>query len=258
MEHLKKFAKNLIVLLFWLGVWAILARLAASPLLLPSPWEVLRKTAELAAQWEFWRTCARSLGRIFAGAAAGVVLGALLAVFTQRYRLLRALLSPVMAAVRSTPVASFIILALVWMGRDVLPAFIAALMVLPVIWANVGTGIESTNHDLLEVARVFGFGRARTAVRVYIPSVMPYFISACRSALGLGWKAGIAAEVLTVPVLSIGRMLYESKLYLETTDLFAWTLVVIVCSMVIDTAVMAAIGRLGKKYRWEAAHDRDK
>ena len=186
------------------------------------------------------------------------MLGALLAVFTQRYRLLRALLSPVMAAVRSTPVASFIILALVWMGRDVLPAFIAALMVLPVIWANVGTGIESTDHDLLEVARVFGFGRARTAVRVYIPSVMPYFISACRSSLGLGWKAGIAAEVLTVPALSIGRMLYESKLYLETTDLFAWTLVVIVCSMVIDTAVMAAIGRLGKKYRWEAAHDRDK
>ena len=77
---------------------------------------------------------------------------------------------------------------------------------------------------------------------------MPHFLSACRTSLGLAWKAGVAAEVLTVPVRSIGRMLYESKLYLETVDLFAWTVVVVACSLIIEKLLMAAIGRLGLHY----------
>jgi NitT/TauT family transport system permease protein len=88
----------------------------------------------------------------------------------------------------------------------------------------------------------------RTLRRVWIPSVMPHFLSACRTSLGLAWKSGIAAEVLTVPAVSIGKMLYESKLYLETVDLFAWTVVIIVCSLVIEKVLMAAIGRLGRQY----------
>ena len=77
---------------------------------------------------------------------------------------------------------------------------------------------------------------------------MPHFLSACRTALGLAWKSGIAAEVLTVPALSIGKMLYESKLYLETVDLFAWTVMVIACSLLIEKVLMAAVARLGRTY----------
>ena len=121
-------------------------------------------------------------------------------------------------------------------------------MVLPVVWANVCAGIRSTDPILLRTARVFRFSPWRTLRRVYVPSVMPHFLSACRTSLGLAWKSGIAAEVLTVPAVSIGKMLYESKLYLETTDLFAWTAVVVVCSLVIEKVLMSAIGRLGRAY----------
>ena len=112
------------------------------------------------------------------------------------------------------------------------------------VWANVGAGVRETDRELLEVARVFRFSRRKLLRRVYVPSVLPYFLSACKSAVGLGWKAGVAAEVLTVPAVSIGRMLYESKLYLETADLFAWTAAVILCSLLIEKLVMAAVGRL--------------
>ena len=240
--------KCIAVPLFWVAVWQILALLVASPLLLPGPWAVLLRLGELAVTGAFWRSTAWSLLRILCGAVAAVVLGTVLAVACCRFPMADALLSPLLGMVRSTPVASFILLLLIWIGRDILPAVIVILMVLPVVWTNVCAGIRSTDPILLRTARVFRFSPWRTLRRVYVPSVMPHFLSACRTSLGLAWKSGIAAEVLTVPAVSIGKMLYESKLYLETTDLFAWTAVVVVCSLVIEKVLMSAIGRLGRAY----------
>ena len=196
----------------------------------------------------FWRIVLASLLRILCGTATAVVLGCVLAVVCCRWRLLNDLLSPLLTIIKSTPVASFIILLLIWIGRDALPSVIVLLMVLPVVWGNVCAGIRTTDPLLLRTAKVFGFSRWRTLRRVYVPWVMPHFLSACRTSLGLAWKSGIAAEVLTVPALSIGKMLYESKLYWEVQDLFAWTVMVILCSLVIEKVLMAAIGRLGHHY----------
>ena len=157
-----------------------------------------------------------------------------------------ALLRPLMTVVKSTPVASFVVLALIWIARDWLPVFIALLMVLPVVWSNVCTGIRSADPALLELARVYSWPRGRVLRRVYVPSVRPHFLAALRSGLGFGWKAGIAAEVLTVPHSAIGRMIYESKLYLQTTDLFAWTLAVILLSVGLERLVLRALTPRGK------------
>lgn len=255
MKRFKTAGTALLVLAFWLLVWQGLALAVGKNLLLPAPLTVLRRLTELAAAAAFWRAVGISLLRILCGVVCAAVLGAVLAALCARFRWLDALFSPLLTVVKSTPVASFIILALLWMGRSVLPAFISALIVLPVVWINVRDGIRETDKDLLEVARVFRFFRAKTVLRVYVPSALPWFLSACRSSLGLGWKAGIAAEVLTVPAISIGRMLYESKLYWETADLFAWTVVVILCSLVIEKLVMSALEKLRVRYGAEAVHD---
>ena len=155
-----------------------------------------------------------------------------------------ALLRPLLTVVKTTPVASFIILLLLWVGRDTLPAVIVVLMVLPVTWANVCAGIAAIDPQLREMGKVSGFSPLRAFRRLWLPTVLPHFLSACRSALGLGGKAGVAAEVLTVPRRSIGRMLYESKLNLETADLFAWTVTVILCSLVIEKLLAAVLGLL--------------
>ena len=243
MEHLKKILKNCIIAIFWLGLWALLAFLVNKPLLLPGPWAVLTRLFELAATTSFWITTAKTLLRIAVGFLCAVPAGVLLAAVTCRFRLLRELLSPLLTIVQSTPVASFILLLLIWLGRNILPSVIVMLMVVPVVWRNVSAGVEKADPQLLELARIYRFPPGRTLKRVYIPSVAPYFFAACRTGLGLAWKAGVAAEVLTVPKDSIGQMLYESKLYLETTDLFAWTVTVILCSLVIEKLLAAAIGR---------------
>lgn len=248
MKAVKSILKPCGVTAFWLCVWQLLTLLVGNGLLLPSPVAVLARLGQLALTAGFWKITALSLMRVLLGSALAVLLGLLLAVICCRWKLADTLFSPLMTVIKSTPVASFIVLLLLWLGRDLLPVVIVVLMALPVIWGNVCAGIRTTDPLLLRTAKVFGFSRGRTLRRVYIPSVMPHFLSACRTALGLGWKAGIAAEVLTVPTLSIGKLLMEAKLYLEVPDLFAWTLVVILCSLVIEKVLMAAIGRLGRQY----------
>ncbi|MCD7844612.1 MAG: ABC transporter permease subunit [Oscillospiraceae bacterium] len=244
----KRLGRGVLVLAFWLGLWALLARLVDTALLLPGPWAVVKRLAELAVTLDFWYTTAVSLLRVLLGAALGVLSGVVLAALTSRFRLLRTLFSPLLTLARATPVASFVLLALIWLGRDALPCFIVWLMVLPVVWANVSAGIEAVDNQLLELAALYRFPWGRRLRRVYIPSVMPYFLSALRTGMGLAWKAGVAAEVLTVPARSIGRYLYESKLYLETTDLFAWTAVVVLCSLALEKLMLAVIGRLDRHW----------
>lgn len=246
MKYVGTILKNCIIALFWLGLWAALAWIVGKPLLLPGPWAVLKRLCELASTAYFWAITGRTLLRIGLGLLCAIPAGVLLAALTCRFRLLRELLSPLLTVVQSTPVASFILLLLIWLGRNILPAVIVALMVVPVVWRNVSAGVENTDKGLLELAKVYRFSPGRTLRRVYIPSIAPYFLAACRSSLGLAWKAGVAAEVLTVPKGSVGQMLYESKLYLEIVDLFAWTVTVMLCSLAIEKLLAAAIERFGK------------
>ena len=235
--RIRSFFRTLAVLLFWLLVWTAAAALVGQELLLPSPAQTARKLLELASAAEFWLTVGQSVLRVLTGILAAVLGGILLALLTHRSALCMALLSPLMTLVKSTPVASFIILALVWLGRGVVPVFIAALMVLPVVWANVTAGLRGIDPGLLELARVYGLPRLRILRRITWPSVRPHLRAALRSALGLG------AEVLTVPALSIGRRIYEAKLYLETTELFAWTAAVVLVSLGIEKLLLYLVGK---------------
>ncbi|MBQ3193687.1 MAG: ABC transporter permease subunit [Oscillospiraceae bacterium] len=230
--------KNLLAILFWAAVWHILAVYVDNFLLLPTPLQVLGRCGQLMATAEFWHITAVSIGRILLGVLWAMVLGLGLAVLTTVSSLANALVAPVMTAVQAAPVASFAILVLIWLERDAVPVLICGMMVLPVVWSNVCTGIRQTDGQLLELAKVYRLPKMRILRRIYVPSVLPYFRAACGSALGLGWKAGIAAEVLTVPKASMGRMISEAKLYLLTEDLFAWTLMVVVLSLLLQRLVL--------------------
>ena len=239
----------LFALAFWFFLWWVAARRMDQPLLLPSPAEVLSRLLELSLTAAFWKTVGTSLLRILAGILWGIAAGALMALFTHFIPPLYALFYPLITVIRATPVASFIILAYLWMSRDTLPTFISVLIVLPVVWSNLHEALGATDRDLLEMARVFRFSPQKKLLRLYLPSLLPAFMASVRSSVGLAWKAGIAAEVLTVPAISIGRHLADAKLYLETTDLFAWTLAVILLSLVAELAMLSLLRLTGRKQK---------
>jgi NitT/TauT family transport system permease protein len=230
-------------LIFWCAVWFFAARAVGQELILPGPAAVARTLFALARTSAFWLTVAATLGGIIAGfltgAAAGVLFGALCA----RFKPADIFLSPLIRVIRATPVASFIILALLWIGKRNVPMVISALMVLPVIWQSVYSAVPETDAGLLEMARVFHLGLGKKLRLIYAPSVLPAFAGACSSAVGFAWKSGVAAEVICQVRGTIGAGLYSAKIYLETPELFAWTAVVVALSLLLERV----IGRLLKR-----------
>ena len=239
---MKKPAHNSIKLwavLVWLLVWQggsmLLAhRLPHAHLLLPSPLSAFESLVGLCATAAFWKTILWSTVRIFGGFLAACAAASLLAVPAYRFRPFRELLAPAVAAVKSVPVASFIILALVWLRSTQLSFFISFLMVFPPVYLGVLTGIGQTDEKLLEMARVFHVPFFRQVRYLYLPAVAPHFRSAVSLGLGLCWKSGIAAEVIGLPDGSMGERLYMAKVYYMTDELFAWTAVIIGVSVLFE------------------------
>ena len=231
----------------WLLLWQLASMAVGLPLLLPSPLAVLLRLGQLCTGADFWLTVASSLLRILQGFLLGVLFGTALAGLCWRFRLIDALARPLLGVLKSTPVASFIILALVWVKTTWLATVISFIMVLPLIYANVREGIDSADRQLLEMAQVFRLSRRKTFRYCYLPAILPFFLSAVSSALGFAWKSGIAAEVLGRPARAIGSQIYDSKIYLETPDLFAWTLVVILLSVLLERLAVRFVRWAGKR-----------
>ena len=211
-----------------------------------SPVQALVMLVELLPQAEVWQRVSFSTGRILLGFLLGAVSSVLLAVAAEKSDWVEALLSPVMQLVKATPVASFIILALVWVSGSSLSVLISFLMVLPVLYGAVRTGIESVDVQLLEMAKVFRLPLGKRLRAIWLPEVLPAFRQGCSVALGICWKSGVAAEVIGLPDGSIGDALYRAKITLSTGELFAWTFVIIVLSSVFEKLFMALLDRAVK------------
>lgn len=222
-------------LLVWQGGSMLLARkLPNAHLLLPSPLSALRCLGEMACTGGFWRAIGWSAVRIFGGFFAACLAASALAVPAYRFRAVREFLAPAVAAIKAVPVASFIILALVWLNSRQLSFFISFLMVFPPIYLGVLTGIGQTDRQLLEMAKVYRVPFFRQVRYLYLPAIAPHFRSAVSLGLGLCWKAGIAAEVIGLPDGSLGEKLYMAKVYFMTPELFAWTAVIVGVSVVFE------------------------
>ncbi|MCD7770573.1 MAG: ABC transporter permease subunit [Oscillospiraceae bacterium] len=222
---------------FWLAIWQIAATIVGQELLIPTPVAVLKRFCELVVTTDFWIAAGMSLLRIFVGAFLGGLLGIILAATTCRFSVVDMIVSPALRVIRAIPVASFIILVLLWIRKGAVPAVISGLMVMPVMWESVSVGIESVDRELLEMADCYDMGWLAKIRRIYMPSVKPNLIGGIRNCVGLAWKSGVAAEVLCLPKNAVGSQVYYSKIYLETPSLFAWTITVVILSLVLEKLI---------------------
>ena len=233
---------------FWLIVWqlAAMALHAAYPhgaLLLPSPVSSLARLISLAGTAVFWCAIGTSSMHILGGFLLSCALAVVLAALSARFSRVKELLAPLVAVVKTVPVASFIVICLIWMSTRQLAVFISFLMVFPVIYSNTLQGIKSADGALLEMARVYRVPFSRRLGYIYAPQVKPFLLSGCSVALGMSWKSGVAAEVIGVVGGSIGERLYEAKVYFQMTDLLAWTVVIVVCSVGFEKLVLWLLRR---------------
>ena len=234
-------AAKLFAALLALFVWQCAAWAIDNRLLLVGPFQVARRLGALLGEKTTWQALGFTFSRISLGFCLAFVTALVLAAVSYRFPLAETLLRPYILAIQTVPVASFIVIALLWLSGKRLSVFISFLMVLPVLYANALQGLRAADTALLEMARVFRVPLPRQVRCIYLPALSPYLKSAGHVALGLCWKAGVAAEVIAVTGRSVGGMLYEAKVYLEIADLFAWTVMIVAVSVVFEKLFLRAL-----------------
>lgn len=228
-----------------LAVWQLLsAFVVKSDILLSSPVDVIKKLFALVREIGFWASVWFSLSRIFLGFLIALLVGTLLALLAGRFEAVGIILIPYMLTIKSVPVASFIVLALIWISSSELSVFISFLMVLPIIYTNTLSGIKNTDKKLIEMADVFRVPFMKRLFAIRLPSLRPFLISGAKVSLGLAWKAGIAAEVIGIADGSIGERLYYSKVYLDSATLLAWTAVIVTLSVACEKVFLFLLKKL--------------
>ncbi len=252
-EKAKKGAKlppfflSLSAVAFWVILWQLASMAVGLEVLLPAPLAVLKRLGSLMGTADFYIAIGISLSHVALGFFIGFVCGILTGTAAHLLRPFGAVLSPLLTVVKATPVASFILLAYVWMTPDVIPIFTSFLMVFPMVHSAVFQGLSALDRQNAEMLALFSVPFLRRLKIFYLPSLLPFLKAGAVTAMGTSWKAGIAAEVLCSSRGSVGKYIYESKYYLETVDLFAWTVTVILLSLMLENLFRYLLGKSGKE-----------
>jgi len=215
-------------------IWKIAAAIMGASVILPSPEETIAEALRLMAGLEFWRSLGATLYRGVAGFGISLALGLAVGFPAGRSQLFQSFIQPYMTIIRSTPVMAIILIAIVWLPTEIVPVFVAFLMAFPVITQNVAAGIRAVDPRLVAMSQVYKVIHRRVLTGLYLPALAPFLASGASSALGLAWRAGIAAEVLSQPLWGIGSGMQEAKLRLETPRVFAWTITALAVSAIAD------------------------
>ncbi|MGL4738150.1 MAG: ABC transporter permease [Cellulosilyticaceae bacterium] len=225
------------VSLIWLAIWQLAYIGVGSELLLPSPIQTVSALGQMLITTDFYINVGVTFWRVLLGVAISMLLGVVNALGAYYIKWLEVFLSPLVTTLKVTPVMAIIVLALLWFKSATIPVFVCFLMCYPIAYTNTLTGLKTVDKQLLEMSRVFEVSKRKVLRQIYLPHIQPYLASALKLVVGLSWKVVIAAEVLAVPPYSMGYNLLSAKVYLESDQLFAWVIVIIVLSTLCETLV---------------------
>ena len=234
-----KITAVLLALLFWQIVAMILNRL----FLLSSPVEVVKALFELGGKNVFWMGLGKSIFKILLGFLAGGGVGIFLAGLSYRFKLFEIYISPYIMVIRSVPVASFVIIILIWLGSEALSVLVCFFMVMPIFYANTLEGLKSVDVKMLQMAKIYELGKKAKLIYIYLPGLESFLISSSVASMGIAFKSGIAAEVIGRSKNTLGFFLFDAKIYLETSKVFAITLIVILCSAIFERLIIFIMKR---------------
>ncbi|MCR5101531.1 MAG: ABC transporter permease subunit, partial [Butyrivibrio sp.] len=215
--------KKIIIVVLWLLIWQLLALLIHNQILIAGPIETFKSLGTMIFTADFWGSVISTGLRIIYGLTLGTAAGILIAVLSYKVAIIKDFMSPFITVMKAIPVASFVIIVLIWMGNTNLSVIISMLVVFPIMYLNTLEGLYDVDKKLLEMADVYNMSLFNQIKYIFFPEMYYYLVSGFSLAVGLAWKSGVAAEVIGQPLGTIGNELYRAKIYLETADLFAWT-----------------------------------
>ena len=251
-ERMKAVAAAGAVAAFWLAAWMLVAALVAQPLILPGPGAVALALLRLVCDASTWAILASSGARILGGLVLAAVCGGVLAGVSSRSRAFARLVAPALSFVKATPVACVVVLLLIWLGSARVSIAAVFLMALPGVYFSLVEGLAQVDKPLEQMFRLHGVRGWRLFCAHTWREVLPFVLSCARAVIGMGWKAGVAAELIGMAVGTVGERIYQAKLLIETADLLAWTVLVVAASWACERALVWLL-RVSGPAAWRAA-----
>lgn len=251
-ERVKAVAATGAVAAFWLAAWMLVVALVAQPLILPGPGAVVVALLRLVCDAGTWAILAGSGARILGGLALAAVCGGVLAGVSSRSRAFARLVAPALSFVKATPVACVVVLLLIWLGSARVSIAAVFLMALPGVYFSLAEGLSQVNKPLEQMFRMHGVRGWRLFCAHTWREVLPFVLSCARAVIGMGWKAGVAAELIGMALGTVGERIYQAKLLIETADLLAWTVLVVAASWACERVLVWLLQASGP-VAWRAA-----
>ena len=244
-KFIKKITLGLLVFLFWVSLWWIAALLVNDNYFLPSPKDTVLALFGLLGKKSFYKVVFSSFLRVLAGLVSGTVVGTALAFLCHKFKAVRSLVSPIISVIKAMPVATFILLVLYTIRGYYLIIFIGFIMVMPIIYQNVLSGLDAVDKNLMEICRVYGFNFVKKLRLLTFPSIKSYLFPAIITSVGLAFKSQIAAEIIAYTKDSIGQYIYDANYTGTNTDVvLAWAVVIVSFSIGLEAVCKYILGRI--------------
>ena len=242
----KKYIRTTLIVLIWLVIWQVLALAVNNSILLSGPVETVEALITLGATPSFYLSVGITTGKILLGFLLGGLLGSVLALLSYRINIVKEFLSPFVSVIKSIPVVSFIIIALIWAGSSNVTIIVSAVISFPIFYKNLLEGLLVTEPKMLELAKVYQMKTSKKIRYIYLPSLTPHIKSAISLAIGMAFRGGITAEVVGQPLKSIGNGLYRAKINLATSEMLAWTLVAVLSAFLVEKLISFIVKKVLK------------
>jgi ABC-type nitrate/sulfonate/bicarbonate transport system ATPase subunit/ABC-type nitrate/sulfonate/bicarbonate transport system permease component len=220
-----------------LMAWEGIARYINQPELVPSCLRVLAACGELALSGAFYQAAGVTALRGLAGILLSLAAAGGFALLFSRRRLLADFFHPLLVMMRSIPVVSFILLALIYLHAESIPFLIAFAVMFPLLTENITKGLVQRRAGLNALADTFCMGRKNRALHIYYPQLKPYLFSGLAGAMGFGWRAIIMGEALAQCTRGVGSEMKRAQLFIETPALMAWTIVAVAMGYALDKGI---------------------
>lgn len=242
----RKYIRTTLIVLIWLVIWQILAVIVNNSILLSGPVDTVKALIDLGTQPSFYLSVGATAGKVLIGFLIGLVTGTLLSVLSYRFSLVKDFLSPFVSVVKSIPVVSFIIIALIWAGSSNVTVIVSSVIAFPIFYKNILEGLSVTDKKMLDMAKVFQMKTSKKIRYIYLPSLSSHIKSAVSLAIGMAFRGGITAEVVGQPLRSVGNGLYRAKINLATSEMLAWTLTAVLAAFISERLISFIVKKVLK------------
>ncbi|MCR4702356.1 MAG: ABC transporter permease subunit [Saccharofermentans sp.] len=241
-----KYIRTAVIVFIWLIIWQILALVINNSILLSGPVETFMALITLGSSPSFYISVGITILKILLGFLIGTLAGTAFSLLSYRFTVVKDFLSPFVSVIKSIPIVSFIIIALIWAGSSNVTIIVSSVISFPIFYKNVLEGLFVTDPKMLDLARVYQMKTSKKIRYIYLPSLSSHIKSAVSLAVGMAFRGGITAEVIGQPVRSIGNGLYRSKINLATSDMLAWTLTAVISAFLVERLISLAVKKVLK------------